>query len=487
MKKSLCAKTLYFVCAICVAAAIPSDAQTFTSLVKLNGANGEGPSYGSMIQGLDGNFYGTTTFGGANNGGEVFKITPSGQVTTIYSFCQGAGCPDGSVPSDSLLQGFDGNLYGTTSEGGMSNDGTIFKLTRSGVLTTLHQFCSEANCADGAVPVFGLIQGINGNFYGTTTPEVAGISGTVFEITRTGQLTTLYTFCALSNCLDGAGPGGALMLATDGNYYGATGTGGSQKAGTIFRVTAGGKLTTIHSFNKSDGALPNSLIQAADGSFYGTTEYGGLNNKGVIFKLSRSGQFSVLHNFCSVMNCVDGASSHAPLVEGTDGNLYGTTTFGGVDKINGQLFGGYGTVFRISPTGQFTVLHTFCTLGGTCADGAYPLDGLTQGTDGNFYGTTYGLSLCPGNCGTVFKLSMGLAPFIEASPTFGRVGHAVHILGNNLLGATSVTFNGVPATFKVGANSFITATVPSGASSGKIEVTTPGGTLLSNRVFEVIP
>jgi uncharacterized repeat protein (TIGR03803 family) len=472
--------------AFCVVGVVQSPAQSFTRLFKFDGANGEAPYRESLIQGLDGNFYGTTYLGGANNGGEVFRITPNGNLTMIYSFCPGAGCLDGSLPSDTLLQTFDGNLYGTTSEGGASNYGTVFKLTPSGVLTTLHEFCSEANCADGVVPVFGLTQGINGNFYGATTTEVAGISGTIFEITSSGQLTTLYTFCALSNCLDGAGSGGALILGTDGNFYGVTGSGGAQKVGTIFRITAGGKLTTLHSFHKTDGELPNTLLQAADGSLYGTTEYGGINQEGVIFKLTPSGQFSVLHNFCSVMNCVDGATSQAPLVEGTDGNLYGVTTFGGVAKLNGQIFSGYGTVFQITPAGQFTVLHTFCTLGGNCADGAYPADGLTQGTDGNFYGTTYGLD-CSGNCGTVFKLSMGLARFVEASPAFGRVGHGVHILGNNLSGATSVTFNGKPARFRVGADSFITAVVPSGASSGKIEVTTPNGTLSSNTVFQVIP
>lgn len=488
MKKSLSAKTLCFVFALWVAAAIPSYAQTFARLTKFNGVNGDGPAYGSLIQGLDGNFYGTTYLGGANNGGEVFKITPIGKVTTVYSFCPGVGCPDGSLPNDGLLQTFDGSLYGTTSEGGGASDyGTVFRLAPGGALTTLHDFCSEANCADGVVPYFGLIQGTDGNLYGATTTAVAGISGTVFEISATGQLSTLYTFCALSNCLDGAGASGALILGTDGNFYGVTGNGGSQKAGTIFRITPVGNLTTLHSFRKTDGASPNALMQATDGNLYGTASYGGINNKGVIFKLSQSGQFSVLYNFCSLMFCADGATPNAPLFEGTDGNFYGTTTFGGVNQVNGQLFGGYGTVFQITPSGQFTILHTFCPGGGDCADGAYPLDGLTQGTDGNFYATTAGLAQCPGNCGTIFKLSMALPPFVAPTPAFGRVGHPVHILGNNLAGTTSVTFNGVPAIFKVGANSFITATVPSGATSGKIEVTTSSGILSSNRVFEVIP
>src|SRR5215469_13975262 len=291
MKTSLCAKTLCFVFAVGVAAALPSHGQTFTRLVKLNGTNGEGPPYGSLIQGIDGNFYGTTNLGGATDGGEVFRITPNGTVTTIYSFCPSVGCPDGSLPNDGLLQGFDGSLYGTTSEGGgPSNYGTAFKLTPSGALTTLHDFCSESNCADGVVPYFGLIQGINGNLYGATTTAVAGISGTIFEITATGQLSTLYTFCALSNCLDGAGASGALILGTDGNFYGVTGNGGTQKAGTIFRITPEGQLSTLHNFHKTDGTFPNTLVQAADGNLYGTASYGGIKHKGVIFKLTRSGQ-----------------------------------------------------------------------------------------------------------------------------------------------------------------------------------------------------
>lgn len=486
MKKTLYAKAFCFVFAVCVAGAMPSSAQTFSRLTKFSGTNGQEPTYGSLMQGLDGNFYGTTYLGGANNGGEVFKITPNGKVTTIYSFCPGVGCADGSLPNDGLLQGFDGSLYGTTSEGGPSDYGTVFKLSPSGALTTLHDFCSEMNCADGVVPYFGLIQGIKGNLYGATTTAVAGINGTVFDITPTGQLTTLYTFCALSNCLDGGGASGALILDTNGSFYGVTGNGGPKKVGTIFRITVDGDLTTLHTFDDTDGAYPNTLMAATDGNLYGTASYGGINNKGVIFKLTRSGQFSVLYNFCSLMFCADGATPYAPLVEGTDGNFYGTTTFGGVNRLNGQLFGGYGTVFQISPAGQLTTLHMFCGGGGDCADGAFPLDGLTQGTDGSFYATTAGLSGCPGNCGTVFKLSMGLPPFVSASPAFGRVGQEVHILGNNLVGATSVTFSGVPAKFKVGANSFITATVPNGANSGKVDVTTPNGSLSSNTVFEVI-
>lgn len=475
------------VATFCVAGIVASPAQTFTRLTKFNGENGAWPTYGSLVQGVDGDFYGTTSFGGANGAGSVFKITPNGKVTTIYSFCSQAGCTDGDVPNDSLVQTFDGNFYGTTYEGGASNNGTVFELTPKGVLTTLHSFCTS-NCADGLFPYAGLILAPDGEFYGVTSRTGGAISiyGTVFEISEMGQLTTLHTFCAQTNCIDGSSGARGLTLAANGNFYGVTGDGGPHNAGTIFKITPQGEFRTLHSFNISDGATPNAVMQARNGNLYGTTLGGGTNNSGVIFQLTADGQFQVLYNFCTQVNCSDGANPYAPLMEGSDGTFYGTTTFGGASQIN-QVLLGFGTVFRITPAGQFTTLHTFCTGGGDCADGAYPLDGLTQGTDGSFYGTTYGRSECPGNCGTVFKLSMGLAPFVQASQDFGRIGRSVNILGNNLTGATSVSFNGVPATFKVLSNTFIRAMVPSCATSGRISVTTAAGTLSSNTDFHVMP
>ena len=470
-----------------LACVVASSAQTFTRLTKFNGVNGAWPTFGSLIQGPDGNFYGTTSFGGANNAGSVFKITPNGRVTTIYSFCSQSGCTDGDVPNDSLVQTFDGNFYGTTYEGGVSNNGTVFELTPKGVLTTLHSFCTS-NCADGLFPYAGLTLAPDGGFYGVTsrTGGAMSIYGTVFEMSQVGQLTTLYTFCAQINCIDGSSGARGLTLAANGQFYGVTGDGGAHNAGTIFKITPEGEFRTLHSFNRSDGATPNGLIQATNGNLYGTALSGGTNNSGVIFELTPEGQFQVLYNFCSQVNCADGANPYAPLMEGSDGNFYGTTTFGGVSQFN-QFVLGFGTVYEITPAGQLTTLHTFCTGGGDCADGAYPESGLTQGTDGDFYGLTYGRLACPGNCGTVFKVSMGLAPFVEASQDFGRVGQWVNILGNNLAGTTSVTFNGTLATFKVLSNTFIRATVPSDAATGRIEVTNPAGTLSSKTDFHVLP
>ncbi len=479
-------KFLSVISTFSVVCAIASSAQTFTRLTKFNGDDGARPTFGSLIQGPDGNFYGTTSLGGANNAGSVFKITPSGKVTTLYSFCSQAGCTDGDVPNDSLMQTVDGNFYGTTFEGGASNNGTVFELTPIGVLTTLHSFCTSS-CSDGLFPYAGLTLAPDGEFYGATsrTGGQMSIYGTVFEMSQMGQLTTLYTFCAQPNCIDGSSGARGLTLAANGNFYGVTGDGGADSAGTIFKITPEGEFRTLHSFNRSDGATPNGVIQATNGNLYGATLGGGTNNSGVIFELTPEGQFQVLYNFCSQVNCSDGANPNAPLMEGSDGNFYGTTTFGGVSLNQSVL--GLGTVYQITPAGQFTTLHRFCAGGGDCADGAYPEAGLTQGTDGNFYGLTYGRLACPGNCGTVFKLSMGLAPFVEASQDFGRVGHSVNILGNNLTGTTSVTFDGVPATFKVLSNTFVRATVPSDACNGRIEVTTPAGTLSSNTDFYVLP
>ena len=478
-------KIACIIAVFCAATVVASPAQTFTRLTEFDATDGAHPLYGALLQGTDGNFYGTTSFGGASLGGSVFNITPTGKVTTLYSFCPGAGCLDGAVPYESPMQTVNGNFYGTTYEGGAANDGTIFQLTPNGVLTTLHSFCSEANCADGVLPFGGLIQAQNGNLYGVTT-QGSNVYGTVFEMTPAGKLTTLYTFCSQLNCSDG-GNANSLMLASNGNFYGTTGNGGADKAGTVFQMTPSGKLTTLYSFHKNDGESPRGLIQAVDGNFYGTTSYGGTFNYGVVFELTPAGQFTLLHSFCSQTNCPDGATPYAPLVQGTDGNFYGTTTFGGVATFHNKLFVGYGTAFQITPTGGFTTLYTFCSLGGSCPDGALPNAGLTQGTDGNFYGTTTGLTQCPSACGTVFRISMGLAPFVEASPNFGRAGRTVNILGNHLTGSTSVTFNGTPATFKVASATLIKVTVPAGATSGTIQVTLPSGLLNSNVAFQVEP
>ena len=238
-------------------------------------------------------------------------------------------------------------------------------------------------------------------------------------------------------------------------------------------------FTTLFSFD-SAGA-PNRLVQATNGDFYGTTSDGGAGY-GTVFTIIPGGTLTTLYSFCSQGACTDGENPSG-LVQATNGDLYGTTSHGGAFG-NGCAPYGCGTVFKITPSGTLTTLYTFCSQSG-CTDGETPETGLVQATNGDLYGTTfYGGAY---NGGTIFRLSVGLGPFVETQPSSGNVGAAVNILGTDLTGATSVSFDGTAAVFTVVGHSLITATVPAGASSGEVQVVTPGGTLSSNVPFQVVP
>ena len=456
-----------------------ASAQIFQTLLSFNGTTGGFPEYTTLVQGTDGHLYGTT-WGGGKGFGNVFKITGTGTATNIYNFCPQTGCPDGSFPYGGVVQSLDGNLYGTTSAGGTGNVGTVFKITPGGTLTTLYSFCAEAGCPDGSGPVAGLIQATDGNFYGTTLIGGAANSGTVFKITPAGTLTTLYSFCALSGCADGLRPYGPLVQASDGNFYGTTIEGGS--FGTVFKLTPGGILTTLHTFNGSDGTSPRgSLIQSGNGSFYGTTGSGGPAGAGTVYKITPKGDLTTLYFFCSLSHCDDGEFPVTGLVQATNGFLYGTTQQGGGGSANGGLDGS-GTIFEIDLKDTLTTLYSFCLQTG-CLDGMYPSSPIVQATNGVLYGTTiYGGRI---DYGTVFELAVGLAPFVEAEPGSRQIGGAVSILGTKLTGATSVSFNGTAATFRVVSETEIKTTVPAGATTGKIQVVTPSGVLSSNVAFRV--
>jgi uncharacterized repeat protein (TIGR03803 family) len=339
--------------------------------------------------------------------------SPAQTLTTLYSFCpSGYPCPDGEKPYAGLVQGTDGNFYGTTSAGGVPepNNGTVFKITPSGTLTTLYKFCSLGDpCPDGAVLFAGLVQATDGNFYGTTVGGGTNVlDGTIFRITPSGTLTTLYSFCHLGPpCADGDQPVAGLVQATDGNFYGTTSVGGGSGCGgggcgTVFKITPSGTLTTLHSFDGADGVYPAGLVQATDGNFYGTTTEGGASNPcvgsytcGTVFKITPSGAFTLLHSFNGADGFWPSGFSSAALVEATDGNLYGTTFQGGAND--------YGTVFKITAGGTLTTLYNFCSQP-NCSDGVDPIAGLVQATDGNFYGTA---SEGGGNgpYGTLFKIA----------------------------------------------------------------------------------
>jgi uncharacterized repeat protein (TIGR03803 family) len=305
---------------------------------------------------------------------------------------------DGLAP-DALIQGSDGNFYGTTASGGANGLGTLFKVTPAGVETLVYSFAGGA--ANGATPQT-LLQGSDGNFYGVTGSGGSGPCqdgcGSAFKITPTGVQTGLYFF---SGGADGGQPSDVIQ-GSDGNLYGTTAYGGVANnacgaggCGVAFKLTTAGAESTLYSFSAgtADGGLPVGITQGTDGNFYGTTTYGGSANNGTVVRITPAGVETVLHSFAGGN---DGANPQGPLIQGKDGNFYGTTTYGGT--ANG------GTVFKISAAGVETVLYSFA---GGSTDGANPYTSLVQGTDGNFYGTTNagGDGSCIAGCGAVFKVT----------------------------------------------------------------------------------
>ena len=477
--------------------------ESFKTVFNFDETNGAFPG-GGFVQGIDGNLYGSTEGGGAAGLGSVFKITPDGALTTLHSFCTQVGCVDQQTPMGNLSQDVDGNLYGTTL-GGPTQCGTIFKITPAGRFGTIFTFCAgERN--DGSNPEAGLTLGSDGDFYGTTTFGWTNSRGTIFKMTPMGTLMTLYDFCAQANCTDGSYPDGGVVQASDGNFYGTTYLGGANNLGSVFKVTPAGALTTLYSFcsqaNCVDGDYPTAIsVEAPDGSLYGLTLFGGTSREhcqygppsggcGTVFKITPEGKLTTVHSFCSLPLCADGYEPVGALTAGSDGYLYGTTEFGGATAscVVPMNVRGCGTVFRASLSGDLITLHDF-----DGSDGVSPAASLAQSTNGIFYGTAIngGASgSCPENadgCGTVFSLDTGLGPFVETLPGSGRAGAIIKILGTQLKSASSVTFNGISASFEVISPTEISAAVPPGATTGRLQVMTTGGTLSSNAPFRVTP
>jgi uncharacterized repeat protein (TIGR03803 family) len=362
--------------------------------------------------------------------------SPAQTLNTIYSFCSQPNCTDGWQPHAGLVQATDGNFYGTTYQGGASANcegseygcGTIFKITPDGTLTTLHTFMGYPT--DGSKPAAGLVLGTDGNLYGTTTGGgssgvCSGGCGTVFKIAPSGTFTLLHGFCTNIGPCDGIYPTSGLVLGSDGNFYGTASQGGSGGScgggcGTVFKITPGGDLTVLYNFCSqsgcADGFQPNAaLVQATDGNFYGTTTFGGGGNCspggfdgcGTVFRITPAGTLTTLHSFQDA----DGNQVQAGLVQGSDGNLYGAAAGGGSHSGSGNCSYGCGTLFRLTLGGNFTRLYSFCAQTG-CSDGTTPFGTLIQASDGNLYGTTadggaYGTCLYGGYgiCGTIFKIT----------------------------------------------------------------------------------
>ena len=430
---------------LCIATALASSAQTFTTLFSFDGTDGAYPEY-PLVLSADGNFYGITSSGGANapcpdgnasGCGTIFEITPSAALTTLHSF----NWTDGLGSGAKLIQGSGGTFYGTTTGGGTNGNGTIFSIIPGGSLVSLYSFCSQINCADGASPN-GLVQGNDGNFYGSTygagLEECPSSCGTLFKITPAGALTTLYTFPS--------GPGitgpsywpayepSGVVPGTDGNFYGPA-FGGNQLCGlgnayyaycgTLFKVTPAGALTTLYSFCTQPGCIDgfgsSGLVQGPDGNFYGTTEYGGKGcfevvwgpyyGCGTVFKITPEGTFTTLHLFdwtdgARPNGVLAGGSVGNGLILGSDGNFYGTTAFGGANNA--------GTIFRITPEGSLITLYSFVQ---TSSSGSPGPGGMVQAADGTFYGTTSNDGA--NSDGTIFTFSIGLGGTAASTTALG--------------------------------------------------------------------
>src|SRR6266567_3710321 len=367
-----------------------------------DGNHGVNPN--GLAQGADGNFYGTTQHGGPNSSGTVFQLSADETLGDLHSF---TGGNDGANPFAALAQGRDGSFYGTTFQGGDYDIGAVFRITTSGTFTNL----ISLNITNGDLPYAGLALGVDENFYGTSYQGGAYGHGTVFRITTNGTLTTLWSF---TGGADGAFPYAGVLQAADGMVYGTTYKGGTYGDGTAFRTTTNGTLTTLASLNFTNGAFPyGGLAQGSDGNFYGATSSGGSYGSGTIFRMTPKGLLTNLYSFTGGS---DGRGPAAALLQGSDGNFYGTTAYGGAYDD--------GTIFRVAPNGTVATLAGFDGF-----NGANPRATLVQDMDGNFYGTTQNGGAA--GHGTIFRLSItNVPPQITTQPASQSVFAGANVLFN---------------------------------------------------------
>lgn len=456
-----------------------------TVLYNFDGTHGKVP-YSGLTLGTDGNFYGTTSAGGSTNLGLVFKITPAGALTVLHTFASA----DGYSPYAPPIQAADGNFYGTTIFGGASNYGTVYKMTSTGGLTVLHSF----DLANGETPYGPLVQGNDGNFYGTAYAGVgANRYGMVFKVTSKGTFTILHAF----DLTDGGDPISGLVLGKDGDFYGTTFNGGSIGYGNVFKITPAGTLTVLHSFTPaSDGGTPyGGLVQATDGNFYGVGYLGGTKDDGTIFRITPSGTFSVRYS-------LDGSHGSLPMVtllQHTTGTLYGDTNTGGSHNT-GAFYS-----FKASLAPYAALLPTSGKVGksvGILGQGFNSATAVSfNGTSATFNisSDTFLTATVPAGAKTGIvtvaipsgnlksEINFRVVPQVKSfTPTSGSVGTPVTIKGVSLTQTSKVTFGGVKATtVVVNSDTEVTANVPNGAKTGKIAITTPGGTATSSAVFTV--
>jgi uncharacterized repeat protein (TIGR03803 family) len=453
-----------FVSLVVLVVASSSDAQNFTSLYSFSSTDGAYPN-AVLTQGRDGYLYGTTSQGGigtcaSNTGcGTIFKMDTSGNLTTLYKFSG----TDGSSPQGVIL-GTDGNLYGVAQLDGPQGFGRLFRITSNGTFTSLHDFTGGA---DGSYPSNQLFQAPNGDFYGFSS---AGL----YRYVLSGTLTTIHTFaqCSVYHVFV------PLILGADENLYatfpcGDTGLG--SQCGSIVKFNSQGTVLSQHDFgcnsHQITGNYPlSSVVSASDGDVYGTNSSGGTYGYGTVFRLDpRNDHLNILHTFNL---STDGTSAGAVgLVQANDRNFY-SAGGGGVS----------GVIYQLTLGGQITTLLDIPNYG---EDFLY--SSFIQHTNGQFYSSINFIENDPTFYGLLYSFDNQLDPFVSFVQSQGKIGGTAQILGQGFRGSTGVTFNGIPATsFKVVADTYMTAVVPSGATTGKVVVTTPGGTLTSNVSFRIV-
>ena len=461
-------------------ATVPAQAQTPTVVYNFPAYGGDTclPE-GALVQGRDGNMYGTggCSPGGTNVFGGVYKISPTGVESVIAGSPTGwAGCNSG------LTVGNDGNFYGTCQSGNSTNFGVIYRLTPGGAYTDLHDFTDVTG--DG-FPEQPPIQASDGNFYGTTgTPEL-GRCGTVYQLTAAGKYKTLHAFSG-GDCLSST-----LTQASDGNLYGTlrscTITG---SLGCVYKISLTGVFKDIYGFPQATtGSLPcTGVIQGKDGKLYGATNTGGANGTGDLYKVATAGGgHTVLHDFNNPTDasCVNNENANTVLLnltQVTDGTIYG------VNPAYGSI--GNGGIFKLTSANVFSAF----LFPNPPVEGAQPAGTLIQNTNGLVYGTTPSggtNSYCtPGSfCqGVLFSVATGDAAFVNLEPTqkTGFVGASVGMFGQGFSGASVVKFGGVAATsVTLTGTTYLTAVVPAGAHTGTVTVTTGTTTLTSPQTYKV--
>ncbi len=448
-----------------VCAGALAGAQSVLTLYNFAGgsASGANPWYVTLVQGTDGQLYGTTYNGGTFNSGTAFKVDTSGNFTLLHSFS--GSTTDGGNPTGGMTLGSDGNFYGTTQQGGTQLEGVVFKMTTTGTVTVLHSFSFGT---DGAFPWGPPILASDGNLYGTTSG--GGSDGLVYKITTAGTYSTIYTFTTAI----GSSPIAPPTQGLDHDLYIPVSLGGANLCGSIVKLTTAGALVKSYSFPcGAGGSFPiGPLVQDVNTNFFSTTLDGGTNGEGTVYKVTPNLVVTILHSFGAKFG--DGEMPSAGLLLATDGKYYGSTAEGGTYDD--------GTLFNTVKTGFYTQLYSFNNSQNLLQ--MSPLSPDFQHTNGTLYGVTEfgGAS----NMGTVFSLNMGLSSFVDSPLFSGKEGAKVLILGEHLTDAIQVTFNGMPADFKVLSDTHMTAVVPHGASNGFIEVTTASGAVKSRKAFTVL-